>query len=109
RFPRCNPQSSLGRSIDAARELWIRFFVVRHGPVYIRTVDASLVEGSRWPDLVRRASILPNEAAQVTEPLSARERPECLLAEVERNRRILRRRNAQRRQRRRLEDTLRRR
>src|SRR5678816_739053 len=99
-------RSVSGASINAPGELWIRLFVIGHRPVDVGTVHATLVEGTRRPNLIRRATILPNEPAQVAESLAARESPEGLFTEVERDRGVFRRGHWKSRHRRGLKDAL---
>src|SRR5713101_4675830 len=95
------PRSS-GVPIDAALEARIPVDFVGHDrKVDIRAVRAATVVLAHGEDLVLRTPVLPDEPPQITEPLSARERPERLLAEEQIEAPIGRARIRQRRQRRR--------
>src|SRR5947199_6250817 len=89
----CGCSSALRVAVDAAGEVWVRAFVVRHRQVDVCSVGraARLVELASWEDVVLRAAILTDQTPQVAEAVAASELPEGLFAEEQRRRRILRR------------------
>jgi len=76
--------------IHTPGELLVRLVAIRHREGDARAVRAVLEERAARIRLVLRPAVLTHEAAEVAEALAAAERPEGLLAEVERDRGVLR-------------------
>src|SRR5438270_2768722 len=95
---------SLRVPIDAPLELRVDALLVGDREVDVVPVRRGALEvDAAREDVLLRPAVLADEAPQVAEALAAGERPERLLTEVERDRRVLRGRRRQRRHGRRLE------
>ena len=83
--------------MHAARTVQLRVVLLglRHRQVHIRSVLPATIVLANREDLVDRAAVLTNLTAKVAETEATTELPERLLAEVQADRRILRRRRRQ--------------